>query len=581
MSKIIYVCFKDPSRCNSEIERKIEIIAQRITPDNITPRPPKIVLDGGIAYGIVNPAASIKEDGKSVLLGMAFGEYEKWFEPGQPCPDGSFSIFRSNEQQTEILTDVAASRSVWYYHDEEIFIASSSQRAIVMMLGNFVFNKEVIPWMLSTGSLGPNLSWDSRINFLSPDSSVVLDHKSWETKLSCNVIDFAPEDLSDAEHENRLLTVLTNTFKSLNVDFSKWILPLSGGYDSRGILSLFNFIGTGLKNLRSITWGLKSVINQSGNDAYVARKLAEHYKINHKYYLTDLSEEPLESIFNRFLVCGEGRIDHISGYMDGFEIWKTLHNENIEGIIRGDEGFGWVSVDSSSDVRSRIGISLCSDFSNLKKCEELGINENNLPKQLQKKINETLETWRDRLYHQFRIPVVLAALSDLKFPFVEVINPLLSRKIVYQIRSMPDNLRSNKLLFKKIVASMSPNIGYATNGANASIGYILKSKSAIDLFKLELNTENCKTFISDKLISYTLENLIATHGYESKRQNLIRILKRHLPGWIIKKASSLRSVKSVDINFLAFRIFIICKMKRQLEEDAKVNTYKYNKTGIL
>ena len=118
----------------------METIISRTIPDNIRPRSPKIVIEGNVIYGISNPANSILERGKSVLLGLAFGDHEKWWEPGGQIPDGSYSIFRSDEQNTEVLTDVLATRSVWYYHDEEIFIASSSQRAIVMMLVNFKFN---------------------------------------------------------------------------------------------------------------------------------------------------------------------------------------------------------------------------------------------------------------------------------------------------------------------------------------------------------------------------------------------------------------------------------------------------------
>lgn len=570
MSKILYVCFKDPSRCNSSLERKIETITRRITPDNITARPPKIVIDGNVIYGIMNPATSIKERGKSVLLGMAFGDHDNWHEPDQEIPDGSFSLFRSNASKTEIITDIVASRTVWYYHDDEIFIASSSQRAIVMLLGNFELNREVFPWMLSTGSLGPFHSWDSRIKLLPPDSSFTVDHMTWESSLNSNDVVFEATVASDKEHQSSLTSALTDTFKSLKIDFSNWVLPLSGGYDSRGILSLFNLIGSSLKNLSTVTWGIRNAINHRGNDALIGKKLADNYKVEHMYHLTELSNEPIEIVFNRFLVCGEGRIDHLSGYMDGFRIWKTLFEDNVQGIIRGDEGFGWVSVNSFSEVSLRVGISLCSDFANLKDYKELGFPEHDLPLNLKKRQGETLETWRDRLYHQFRMPVVLAALSDLKLPFVEVINPLLSRLVIMKTRTLPDSLRSEKKLFKRIVHSIGPDIEFASSSAIAEAGFILKSESAVKLFKTELTSNHCKSIIPEAFIRYLTENLKVVESSVNKKQIIKSFIKRFIPKRLISKASLLSPQRTMGVNTLAFRVFIICKMSRILEEDSRL-----------
>ena len=343
---------------------------------------------------------------------------------------------------------------------------------------------------------------------------------------------------------------------------------MSGGYDSRGILSMFHLIGKNLKNVKSITWGLKEGLSQPGNDAYVAKKLAKYYDIEHKYYLTDLSKEPIEKIFHRFLICGEGRIDHISGYMDGFQIWKTLCEDKVQGIIRGDEGFGWVSVNSPSDVRSRIGISLCTDFTNLKGFEELGLLQPELPEYLKKRENESLETWRDRLYHQFRMPVVLAGLTDLKLPYVEVINPLLSRRIVYQMRTISDHLRTGKSLFKKIVNSISPNIGYASSGANSDAGFIFKSREAVDLFRSELISENCNSVMPKGFASYLMDNLVTTDRKVNIKQRIKSLLKRYLPTKLIRKASDFKGEKAIAVNTLAFRTYMICKMNQILIEDA-------------
>src|SRR5690606_38234841 len=74
------------------------------------------------------------------------------------------------ENTISLTSDLVASRTVWYYLDEDTFIASSSQRMIIAALQRFDINTQAIVWMLSTGSLGPGHSWDRHIRQLAPDT---------------------------------------------------------------------------------------------------------------------------------------------------------------------------------------------------------------------------------------------------------------------------------------------------------------------------------------------------------------------------------------------------------------------------
>jgi hypothetical protein len=124
-------------------------------------------------------------------------------------------------------------------------------------------------------------------------------------------------------------------------------------------LCLFKNHYENVRDLATITWGLESSINNKTNDAYIAKKLASVVGVPHNYYCTNLSIESVEKLIDRFLICSEGRIDHLSGYMDGLEIWRRLaEDEKIYGIIRGDEGFGWIPVSSELTVRFSVGTGL-------------------------------------------------------------------------------------------------------------------------------------------------------------------------------------------------------------------------------
>jgi hypothetical protein len=564
MSKVIYICLND-CKWNSTSKPDFDIISNKIMPDNITALPPKIVYDQGIIFGIFNPSASLLIKGSSICLGSIFGQAHEWWKPLQEYPDGSFALFRGNSRYVEILSDVVASRTVWYFKNDAIFIASTSQRAIILFLKSFQFNEAVIPWVLSAGNLGPEHAWDSRIKRLGGDSSIILDRLYWTLTTKVNEHSFSPSKALDQEHDYLLRRVLKDTFNLIELDYSKWVLPLSGGFDSRGILCLLKEIDA----LKTITWGLNSSLLKKTNDAYIARSLANFFNLQHEYYEIDISNEPIERIFNRFFICGEGRVDHISGYMDGFEIWRTLFARGVHGIIRGDEAFGWLPVSSPLDVRRGLGISLWSDFPNLRKLEEFGITEQKLPSDFDRKQDESLELWRDRLYHQFRIPIILAALNDLKLSYVEIMNPLLSRRIIHQVRTLPDHLRTDKNLYKRIVRSLGPNIGFAKYQAIETSENILRTRKFIDFFREELNSYYVESIFPSKFIHYIFNNIDNFNKDDRNEARTIKyIIKPYVPAWIRNKARNTFMKLRMDFNVLAFRVYMICRMKKMLAEDA-------------
>lgn len=567
MAKALFICSR--TDFTEEIGKKLENICRHIEPDNIDAPPPLVFAKNRTAYGIMNPNQTIFATKEELLLGVLFGNNLNWKKPLSGFPDGSFALIRSDNKTVEAVTDPLASRSIWYYHDESEFIAATSQRAIVMYLESFEFNPKIIPWMLSSGSLGPDFSWDKRIKRVPANSAVVLNKEDWSVKLRSEPIEFSVVTKKERTHRAELKKAIKQTFSSFKIDFNKWVLPLSGGFDSRAIL--FFLLKGNHKNsdVRTITWGLEASKSLKGNDAKVARDLADTLKVEHKYYLTDLSKEPLETIVNRFILMGEGRIDHLSGYMDGFHIWKTLYEDGIEGIIRGDEGFGWTNVSSPFTVRLYTGACLCEDFENLKNYRERNVPEQEIPSEMERRKGETLEAWRDRLYHNYRIPTILAALSDLKLSYVEQLNPLLSREILNKVRELPDKLRTEKKLFRKIVLALKPKIEFAKSGANAPPGDILSNPEFVALLKKKLTSNNARALFSKDFLDPVIEGLSTTDNKKrtkSGASSLKSYLKKIMPAFVKDLILTKMSI-SLNNNILAFRIFIILKMYEVLNNE--------------
>lgn len=575
MAKTIYICSRET--LPDSVGEKLFKICKQLEPDNIVANEPKIVVNKKNAFGIMNPTKSNLVKGNSLLMGHLFDQTMNWDVPQDVYPDGSYAIFRDGEKYFELVTDVVASRTIWYFHNENYFISSTSQRAIIMFLGSFEFDESVIPWMLSTGTLGPGYSWDKRIKCMPADSVLLLNKEEWTISCKSNPVEFKTDKRTDEQHEIMLIDAIQATFQSLKLDYSKWALPLSGGYDSRGILCFLDSKSEDFKNLKTLTWGLSSSQGVEGNDAYVAFELANAFKLSNNYYHTDQSEEKVDILINRFLLIGEGRTDNLKGYMDGFNVWKSIFEDGIEGIIRGDEGFGCNTYNSSAAVRLNEGCALCSDFSNLKDYQKYGFKTQEFPQNLKQRQGESLIAWTDRIFHSHDLPTEFSALSDLKLSFVEVINPLLSKKILIQVRQLPDHLRSGKSLFKKIVVSYSPDIDFAKKEATESGISIMKHEEFVRYLKNGLSLNSTKALFPADFLETILQKIDFAPVNVSKKELSARVkslIKKVLPKFIKERLKENVMLPTLDENILAFRILLISNMYKILSADSLSITIK-------
>lgn len=563
MSKILYVYFRKPCE-NSFQKRKVKNICDSFNPDNISPAPTFLFSDKNNVYGISNPTANLKKNGTNVLLGKLFHKNEDWRKTEIDYPDGNYAIFRSNKNKIEVVCDNLGTRCVWYYFDDDLFIASTSQKGIIEFLGNFQFDRLVIPWIISTGSLGPSHAWDKRIEKVPADGSVVIDKNLWTLHTKSNPVHFNPQILPIEKQEKKLFDALATTFKNLD-KIQNWNITLSGGHDSRAILLLLKKFGNIKETFKTVTWGEKAAMKDSNGDVIIAQRVAEKLNTCHKYFPTESSKENTNEIIEKFLKHGEGRIDHIAGYLDGFFIWKNLYENGVQGIIRGDEVFGYNKILSPLIVNSFMGLTLCSDFSNLKKYEFIQNLEQKKPNYLIQRKNESIHTWRDRIFHQYRIPYIQSALADLKFPYVEQINPFLSKKIVKVMRELPDDLRTDKRLFKQIMTKIDINIPYAKRDSNGLVINIVKQRSMVSLIKEELSSADAKAIFPEDFLNQVIQNLrIENKEKKIKNKSFLKLVKQSIPTNFKRFLSQRRNTLMLDDNVLGFRVLIICRMHKKL-----------------
>lgn len=567
MSKLIYILHKNLILEQIDQDRKkITLIGDRISPDNIEPNPTKFLSTDNSICAIFNPVSTIDIKDTSVCLGFSLDMNWDILDKRAEAIEGTYSIFRNSANYFQVVTDMVASRTVWYYMDDNIFIASSSQRAIVMYLESFKFNDMVIPWMLSSGTLGPGYSYDRRLSMLEPNSLLSLNKKEWKLKKDMKQLELKNIYPSKLEAKNELKRILDSVFENFNIDNDKFVLPLSGGYDSRAILLFLN----DKKNLRTITWGAKESLDDEENDAYIAKSLAAKYEIEHKYFESFKADVAIKETLDRFLATSEGRIDHVGGYLDGMAMWKSFFENGYECLIRGDELLGLSVPNSELEARRAEGITLLSDYYNIS-------NEILSKFKPQKyKIGKYDDIYRLKgylaVYNEH--PVVFAALNDIKLSYVEIFNPLLSTSLLKAVFSMFDKkIIGDKEIFKNIVDEICPDIPIAKRGANKPLDKIASSLEMKKELLSCFNSLNDNDVIDTEIVEMAIKkisNVSISNIKGSRTTNKTQLLRKFLPSFVYNFIKANSTKRELDWHSFAFRLYILIRMGRIFNEDAEI-----------
>jgi len=565
MAKGMVVCFRN--RKERDLKAFFQMLNTRLRPDNNSPSAPYIHQEKGVAAFVYNPTPTVRTRGASFMVGgITDTKEDQLFKPGSPSPEGTFALFRVTNDEVEACTDFVALRTIWYYHSDDVFVASTSQRMIVAIIGDLMLNRNAVKWMLTSGTLGPGHSWDSRIRHLPANSTARLNRNTWELTVNekNRHMFFREENRKYEEHKALLRDAVRESVIGLHVDPSQWTLALSGGMDSRSLLYHLR----DKKGLNTITWGLRESMGQSYTDATISRELAKLVGFEHEYRELDLEMAAFSTILDRFLIAGEGRTDHLAGYLDGLKLWNDLSTHN-RSIIRGYDAMG-MSPPASTEYLARQAsrIRVTSDFTGSRLPGEFSTSEDDIPGPWKRRDNESPIQYRDRLWLEFRTPFLTAALDDIKVAYVEIINPLLHRKIVQVVQSLPNDLITHKVIWEEIIMEMFPKVPLARSRSTQDVYDIIDMPEAKQFLRDNLKESAAHDVFPDDFLRFFTENL----EIRETKNKLVRVAKK--TDWIIRVydvVSKLRvRVPRVPLNHrrVALRAVIASRMNRMLQQDA-------------
>jgi len=145
-----------------------------------------------------------------------------------------------------------------------------------------------------------------------------------------------------------------------------------------------------------------------------------------------------------FVEASEGRIDQFNAYTDGFSMWEKFVRGGYRYVLRGDIPFTeGIDVDDAS-ARAHIGLQVFADYDNADELRLNGLTAFQRRFNIARHTGESLIRWRDRLYVEWRIPMVISAFSDIIGRYVENRCPMMSWSLYQQYMALPDRAKGNK-----------------------------------------------------------------------------------------------------------------------------------------
>ena len=563
----------------------------RMRPDNLRAGAPYVHTEPGLCLGVLNPSQVVPTAAASVLLGHVVGDAGDWHVPGSPAPDGAYALFRGDAGAVEGVADAVASRTVWWLLADDLFVVSTSQRAIATVAGSFELDGRAVAWMLSAGLMPPDCAWDRRVCSLRGGERVHLDRHAWMVSTSRHEVEFTPARRpgDGAEMMQRVTQAFADTFAGSEFDTASWILPLSGGHDSRGIL----LSQPDPQAMQCVTWGMRRSLDDPVSDAAVATELARLVGAPQRFVALDDDPPPAESLVERFLVNTEGRIDRLAGYADGFRLWADMAADGWGGVIRGDNPFceesaelcrpqrrtrdarlpddGWQRDPGSTSLLRHWGMLRLQDYEDLAPAVAAELGPQLWPERLWRREDEDSAVWRDRLYLELNTSD-LAALTDAKAAYVEVANPVLSRAFAGCALAFMGMHPSQRAYYHKVVEAKGPPLRFAIRWSIASQAEIVGRPDMVTLMRDVLTDRDTHGVLPAGLLDEVVQHLSVT--LPKKRQGAgsraLRSARRRLPGLVGATVMGAEDRTLMDYNVLGFRCLLAVRMCALLAADAAV-----------
>jgi len=481
MSDVVVLAHRDPTRPQPQLT---ELFVSLCTVPGFPAAAAQLWQRQGMMACLLNPSHGASFDEEHVALGILV----------------KHPVLSVTFHGTEIIAqnDYFGSRPVWYASNSEFFVLSTSQFCIAALFNDIQINYDVVSWFLSSGFVG-HASYDERIKRLPANSKLRCD-------IGRQILEITSlTKLADPQFES-FDEMLSAVLNEIRIDRTV-VVPVSGGLDSRIILSVLS--ERNKDKIKALTWGRRGASDLKGSDAFVAREVCKHLGVDFNF----LEEPPncgdSEQAMAQYVAYSEGMLDHLHMQNLRPTIAGWCAQQQVGCMIRGDEIFGSRPVFSERDARRSIDLFSADEVSaTWPEFSELWQAQRSI-KGISRYPNEGPMNYRDRIYRLIRCPGVLACLNGAFARHIEIVNPLLDRRIFDFVEGLPEAERTKKKTFLQYAVKRMPDVKFA------QFGSISEPR---DL----LCREEVRGYLRDRIVSRDARELFGSRAVERLDRELGR-----------------------------------------------------------
>ncbi len=259
---------------------------------------------------------------------------------------------------------------------------------------------------------------------------------------------------------------LMGALESRSDILSDTIIPLSGGWDSRGLAA---FAATVAKRdgrrIRTVTWGIPDGEALPDTDPSVAREVATYLDTDHVYMPRPTSSwiDDFESMFTLL----DGLTDDCVFHPNEHALLRYLHDElGGNHIFSGNHIFGPAGeAASDAEAMARIGLAHLTEYEPLWELFSKrhitalrGVSEDYAAQALAGVTMKDFNDRKDYLHYSQRLQGYTMHSAHYKQCAIGVHNPWLDRSIMDFMTHVPPALRIKKQLYKRVMQSVFPDL---------------------------------------------------------------------------------------------------------------------------
>ena len=442
---------------------------------------------GAVAcYGTVRPAAGAPADAMASARDAARTVLESG---GRTAPEGSYLLFAHDgvRNVATLTADHYASRPVFVRVADDAVLFAPELRALALLAGSrFEHRAETVLTFLLNGHLLADQTPFAGVDSLPPGTTLVVADgrvsyaRHWEYRLRP-----AADSADDAETVERLAALLRDAARRQVALHTPLLIPISGGWDSRGILAAVHEAGA--RDIQTVSWGVEE--ETPGTDAFVGRALARHFGVRHTFLRRESGDLPDD--LDRMLSRMEGLTDDAALHHNELRIIERARDElGATVLLRGDECFGFGGpAETETEAFRRVAIHSPDDVPLVRRLLKQDVAPDLLARAtgVMREISASCREAdfldrKDSFYFHQRLRHYLNRSTYYKLSVLEVQNPWLDRPILDFVATIPRRLRLDKQLYRLALPVMYPalrSIPFATRHSLEDWGDVIRGSSRI------------------------------------------------------------------------------------------------------